>query len=505
MELRDYQKKVVRQLYERIRAGNRRILVFAPPGSGKTIMASQIVAHAVQRGRRVLFLVQQTAEKFERFGLECGYIKGGLRENREALAQIASVQTLGNRQWWRDLSVDVVVLDECHITAFASEVRELMRSLFPQAIYVGLTATPWRLGRENLGDVFEEVVQAPTPREMQKMGHIVKFSYYGVERANLEAVGTVDGDFDERDLALACDRPELVEQAVSKWQALAAGRRTIVFATSVAHSQHLCEAFQHEGIAAEHVDGSTPKRERERIYQRLADGETQVLTSCSTLTEGFDVPAVSCVLLCRPTQSRSLYFQMLGRGSRPCPETDKRDCLAIDQGGNVERHRMLEELDRIELHPGQEKKGNDGPPLKPCPPEQGGCGAWLYAFRKRCPNCGFQLKPAKKYAIAPGLERFLSEGDLERLQEYQQQLRQAYQSGYAPSWAAYKFRDRHGHWPPFDWARGAILGEAPSVEGKRQYRQYLEKVATRKEKGADWIAFFERLELGAPQRSLVDF
>ena len=338
---------------------------------------------------------------------------------------------------------------------------------------------------------------------MQKMGHIVKFSYYGVERANLEAVGTVDGDFDERDLALACDRPELVEQAVSKWQALAAGRRTIAFATSVAHSQHLCEAFQREGIPAEHVDGSTPKRER--IYQRLADGETQVLTSCSTFTEGFDVPAVSCILLCRPTQSRSLYFQMLGRGTRPSPETGKRDCLAIDQGGNVERHRMLEEVECVELHPGKQKKQSDGLPLVPCPSEQGGCGAWLFAFRKRCPNCGFQLKSAKKYAIAPGLERFLSDGDLERLQEYQQQLRQAYEAGYSPSWAAYQFRDRHGHWPPFDWARGAILGEALSAEGKRQYQQYLEQVARRKGKGADWIAFFEQLELGSTERALTDF
>lgn len=164
--LRPYQQKFIADVYAQIRVGAKRILGFAPTGAGKTLLASQIAAHAVTRNKRVLcvvhrdILISQTAEKFSQFGLsDCGFIKAGYQENRESLVQIASVQTLAKRNWWHQFPADVVFIDECHITSYAAIVQQMMATIYPQAIHLGLTATPWRLSkRESLGDIFESLV-----------------------------------------------------------------------------------------------------------------------------------------------------------------------------------------------------------------------------------------------------------------------------------------------------------------------------------------------------------
>lgn len=130
--LRPYQKQVISETYSYIRRGEKRLLLVAPTGSGKTLISSQIVAHAASRGKRVWFvvhrdiLIQQTYEKFQQFGIDCGFIKSGWQENREAKVQIASVQTMETRDWWQQVPVDVVLLDECHLVAWTNVVKQMM-------------------------------------------------------------------------------------------------------------------------------------------------------------------------------------------------------------------------------------------------------------------------------------------------------------------------------------------------------------------------------------------
>lgn len=321
--LRLYQEKCISDIYAQIRLGLKRALCFAPTGSGKTLIASQIIAHAVSKHRQVLLvvhrdiLVAQSYQKLSAFGLsDCGFIKSGWQEKRESLIQIASVQSLTRRDWWHQYPADIVVLDECHLTSFASVVKQMMHSIYPQALYLGLTASPWRLcKRESLGNIFQALVSAPMPSDLINQGFLVKPSYFSPNEADLQMVGTtVSGDFDEGQLALACDRPELIQQVVQDWLRLAWGRRTIVFAINVQHSQHLVEAFQASGINAAHVDGSTPVKLANQIYEQLESGITTVLCSCMKLTEGFDICSVSAVALCRPTKSKALFVQMVGRG-----------------------------------------------------------------------------------------------------------------------------------------------------------------------------------------------
>ncbi len=441
-------------------------------------------------------LISQTYQKFQAFGLNPGFIKAGWQEDRQALAQIASVQTLLQRHWWQEYQANVIVLDECHIVAFNSVVRKMMTEIFPNSIYVGLTATPFRLSkREGMGDVFDALVSTPMPAELIDQGFLVKPAYYSCEPPDLQEVKTVAGEFDEGQLALACDRPELIEQIVRDWQRLARGRRTIAFAVNVQHSQHLCEAFLSQGIPAAHVSGSTPIKVREQIYQQLAVGKITVLTSCQALSEGFDVPSVSAILLCRPTHSKALYMQQVGRGLRLSPETDKKDCIVLDQSGNVINHGYIEDFKVARLHYGEEGQNGEAP-YKICPLEDSGCGAIIHAAFPKCSECSYVFPLPKRTYYIPSLQQLLSESDFERYEFYRQKLREAYERKFAPGWAALIFKEQYGHWPPDSWSFGAIFGENPTPDAQANYQNYLQAIARRKEKLDSWVKRYLELEFG---------
>lgn len=502
-KLRPYQTQFIGEVYDQIRGGANRILGVAPTGSGKTWIAAQIVKHAVSKENPVLFivhrdtLVSQTAPKLNCFGIDAGFIKSGWQENRQSLVQIASVQTLPKRDWWRQYRAKLIVIDECHIVAYASIVQQMMTCIYPEAIYLGLTATPWRLSkRESLGDIFPVMVCAPMPHALIDAGFLVKPSYYSVSLADLKRVGTAaNGDFAEGQLALACDRPELVEQIVRDWHNLAYGRRTIAFAVNVVHSRHLAEAFLAAGIAAAHVDGTMSTKVTDKIYHQLEKGEILVLCSCMKLTEGFDVPSVSAILLCRPTMSRALHFQMLGRALRLSPDTEKIDAVIIDQVGSIQRHGFVEDLKEITLAQAEECQEIEVP-KKICPTEYGGCGAILYSFQMKCPECEYIFELPKKVYLVPGLEQLLSEEDKERYEFYRSKLREAYQKSFAPGWAAMVFKERYGHWSPDAWAIGAIFGDNPTADQQTSYGNYLSAIANRLGKPNSWIQRYMNLEFG---------
>lgn len=501
--LRYYQIQARSDVYTKIREGFKRILLFAPTGSGKTIIASQILHDAQSKGKKALFLVHrdilisQTAEKLMSFNVSCGFIKSGWKEDKNALVQLGSIQTMVKRQWWKqEFDAEVILIDECHITAFSSVVKQMMAEIYPNAIYIGLTATPYRLKKsESMGDIFKTLVCAPMPHELIDSGYLSKPSYYGLHQPDLQRVKTIAGEYDEHQLAIACDRPELIEQLVQEWRKLAYGRRTIAFAVNVAHSQNICTAFQKVGIPAAHVDGKTPIKQRTEIYKQLAAKEIYVLCSCMTLTEGFDVPSINAELLARPTQSISLYYQMVGRGLRLSPQTEKRDCLIICQSGNVSRHGFIEEVKSVSLDPGEETTSKEAF-KKICPPENGGCGAYLYGFQMRCPECNYKFPELLKLPFIQQLEQLLSEEDKQRLAFYRSKLQFSYQNKYAPGWAAMVFQEKYGHFPPDDWARGALFGDEPTNQQKTMYYKYLNDLAKQRQKSTSWINRYLTFEFG---------
>lgn len=501
--LRPYQQQIIYDCYSYIRQGIKRILLFSPTGSGKTVLAAKVIADAVSKNRRVLFivhrdiLVSQTYNKLRAVNLECGFIKSGWQENIAAPVQIASIQSLPTRTEWLKSSFDLIICDEAHITAFGKIFRQMLDLIFPEAIYLGLTATPWRLSKkESMGDIYHALVCAPMPKDLIEAGFLVKPSYYSLNfQAELKEVDLTNGDYNLSQLSNICDRPELIEQVVDSWYDLAYSFPTIAFTVSVAHAEHLAEAFTNHGIVAAAVTGKTPISQRTKLYQELADGKLKVLTSCAALSEGFDVPEVGCVILARPTKSKALYFQQIGRGLRLAP--DKTGCIVLDQSQNVLEHGFIEDLTQedIELFPSKSSKSSkvSQAPLKTCPKDRGGCGAYIYAVYLKCPHCGFSFEMERLITVL-GNNHLLRPQDEPTISFYRQKLREAYRHSLAPPWAAYQVKDKFGFMPPFDWGRGAIFNH--QLNEIEIYRQHLTQIADRLNKCNDWVELFLLLEFG---------
>jgi superfamily II DNA or RNA helicase len=311
-------------------------------------------------------------------------------------------------------------------------------------VVLGLTATPYRADGAALGDVFDDLVEVTTVPELIDAGHIVEPRVFGRKAPDLTGVRTVAGDYNLGQLADVMNRAELVGDLVETWRERASGRLTVVFAVDVAHSRHIATAFLKAGIPAGHVDGRTPEAERAAVLARLAAGEVRVLANCAILTEGWDLPACSCVVLARPTKSRSLWKQMCGRALRPAPEVGKCDCLILDHAGCWERHGFLTDPEQFSLE-GKEPLESSAPRCK-CPQ----CGAELPGWPRFCPECEAPL-PRRRPMTAAAEE---SPGELEEIRPleelvgfYEHLATIARDRGYQAVWVGIKFRDRYGYWP----------------------------------------------------------
>lgn len=321
MNLRPYQLEAIEGARQAIREGARRVLITCPTGGGKTVIASSIIESAVRRGSRALFLahrrelIQQTLEKLARFGVAAGVIQAGAPMALHWPVQVASVQTLIRRAG--QLShVDLIFVDEAHHVTASNTYAKLL-AWYPNAVVVGLTATPWRLDGRGLGDVFDGHVLARTPRQLRDEGHLVPVGGWEYEAIDTSRARVSKGDYVQRDLEKAATSRTVVGDVVAEYLAHAGGARTVLFAVSIEHSQMMVQAFCEAGVAAEHIDGEMKAAERDAVLARLRAGQTRLISNCNVLTEGFDCPELECCILARPTLSTALYLQMVGRVLRP--------------------------------------------------------------------------------------------------------------------------------------------------------------------------------------------
>ena len=324
-ELRPYQTEAVQDIRSSVGAGNKRVLLQASTGSGKTIIAADIMQRAAEKSSRVLFLahrrelIDQCSDKLWRFGVRHGIIMAGRRLDLVERVQVASVQTLTSRAIRREVMelppTDLIVIDEAHRSA-SDSYREIVER-YPTAVLLGLTATPCRTDGKGLGHIYQDLICCPSMAELTEQGYLVPVRYFAPTAPDLEGVEVRAGDYVEKQLAERMDKAKLVGDVVEHWQKFGEDRQTIVFATNVRHSQHLAEKFQQAGVQAAHLDGKTEKPEREHLLADLGQGRLRVLCNCEVLTEGWDSPTVSCCVLAKPTKSLGRYLQMAGRVLRP--------------------------------------------------------------------------------------------------------------------------------------------------------------------------------------------
>ncbi len=468
ISLRPFQATAIESLKAAIRAKRRRVLLCMPTGSGKTLTAGAMIRSAVAKGSRVLFvahrkeLIDQSVTALFRLGMHpVGVIRAGDKRRNLALpVQVASIQTLARRPRL-DPAPDLIFIDECH-RAMAKGYRAHLYAAYPDAVIIGLTATPCRADGKPLAGAFDELVPAACYSELIAGGYIdepIVFSTPVVP--DLSTVSTSGGDFNAEELEAAVNKSAIIGNAVAEWQKHNGGRRTVVFCVSVAHSLAVLEQFRAIGVKAEHLDGTTPENERASILARLERGETELVTNVGVLCEGWDCPPVKCLVILRPTKSLALWMQMAGRILRPWQGIVP---VVLDHGGNVDRVVYGEPMglphqDREWSLEGRPKK-KGAPPMKACAE----CFAYIAAASKVCLHCGAELapEPGEKKAKEPipvDLAIRTLTGDDAKLAFFRQLHKACRERGWKPGAVAHRYFARFNEDPPAAWM-GALKSDA---------------------------------------------
>jgi len=363
MQLRSYQDRAIDDLRSAYQSGAKSVLLVAPTGMGKTVIIAAISANAAARNRHVLILVHrrelihQTSSKLAWVGLEHGIIAAGIPSSDHAV-QIASVQTLARRLSRLDWQPTLIIIDEAHHATAGQWARILDH--WPDAYRLGVSATPCRLDGCGLRGTFDTMV------------------------ADLKGIRSRGGDYANDQAAAAMDRPTVTGDAISHYQRLAAGQQAIAFCCNVNHAVSVCDAFKTAGIGAELLLGNTP--DRDQVVADFAAHRIRVLVTVDVVSEGFDVPAASCAILLRPTQSLGLYLQQVGRVLRPAP--GKAHAVILDHVGNVKRHGFPDDHRDWSLDDRMRRsKGTPAPSVRTCPE--------CFASARKCANA---LMSAGKHA-----------------------------------------------------------------------------------------------------------
>jgi superfamily II DNA or RNA helicase len=321
----------------------KRVLLVLPTGTGKTCVFSKIAHDEAIRGRRTLIvahrdeLIRQAQSKLLQFtGLDSDIDKADEVPSGMHLVTIGSVQTLsrpGRLTKAQEMHYDTIIVDEAHHCL--SETYQRVLSAFPDAKVLGVTATPDRGDKRNLASYFETLAYEYPLRKAIDEGFLCKIVAQTVPlKIDLGKIRTTAGDFNDLDLGNALD--PYIPQIADAVAEIDQDRKTLVFVPLIATSVRFTKELVSRGIAAEHIDGTSA--DRRNILSRFNTGETRLVTNSMLLTEGFDQPDIGCIVCLRPTKIRSLYAQIIGRGTRIAP--DKSDLLILDFLWHIERHSL---------------------------------------------------------------------------------------------------------------------------------------------------------------------
>lgn len=364
-QLRDYQVKAKEGIRASIIRGNRRIILRVPTGGGKSSIAASIVKDANAKGTKTLFavhnkeLVRQFADRLRnQMHVASGIIMAGVRPQPKEMNQVASVQSLVRRKM---PEVGLIMIDEAH-RSMAGTYRKIVDN-YPNAVIIGLTATPFRTDGKGLGDVYQDIVDPIKVRDLIDRGYLVGTQVIiPVESVSTEGLKMRAGDYDKKELANLFEDATLVSGVVENYKRFAAGKKAIAFHVNVAISKQVNERFLSVGISSAHLDGNTPAEERDQIVKDFASGKYMVLHNCALFREGFDVPDTECVIMNTATKSLGMYVQCVGRGLRPAEGKDA--CIVIDHGNNTLEHGYAEDYDLTPFSLDETKKQSDGPVIK---------------------------------------------------------------------------------------------------------------------------------------------
>ena len=377
-QLFDYQQKLVTGARNALAQGNKGVLIVSAPGSGKSVVIAEIARLTVKRGGHVLFfvhrqeLVKQIKDSFIKQNVDlshCTIMTVGKVANRLETLPKPNLIIVDESQHSRAMTY-------CKIFNYYSDVPRL-----------GFTGSPWRLSGKGFKDIYSAMVQGPTTKWLIEHHKLAPFTVYGYQLGDAELLkrGST-GDYTGKSMD-EFSKSIIHGDIVKSWLKFAKNRKTIVYCHSVSFSKEVAQAFRDAGINAVHADSHTPTLQRERIMNGFKQGKVQVLCNVDLISEGFDVPDCSCVVLLRPTESLVIYLQQSMRCMRYQPD---KHAVIIDQVGNFEKFGLPDtdyhwSLEDRAKHPHKDEGVTaDGPAIKTCPE----CFAVIEAENVTCPLCG---------------------------------------------------------------------------------------------------------------------
>lgn len=357
IHLRPYQIKGIHDIFDAwnpATQGLMNVLFQMPTGTGKTTVFSEIVRRARLKNKKILIvvhrkeLVEQIAERLQNFEVQAGIISGTIQPDATKEVQVATIQSLSKRDY---PATDIVIIDECH-HAKAATYKKLW-DIYPQARFLGVTATPIRMNGEGFSDLFDTLINCGRLSMFVEQGYLVKVKHFVGVTPDLSSIKVKMNDYAQDELGELMQDTELMADLVDSYHKKAEGKKMIVFAVNIEHSRQIVAKYHQEGISAEHIDANTPKKEREQILQRFRNGKIMILSNVDIVSEGFDVPDCEAVQLARPTKSLALYLQQVGRCMRPSP--GKKEGIVLDNAGLWMEHGFCQQ-DRVWTLVGKKKR-----------------------------------------------------------------------------------------------------------------------------------------------------
>src|SRR5208283_697288 len=318
MELRGYQQEALDSVVKDYDAGARKVLIQSATGTGKTLIFAALYERMKSRLPGQMLVLSHTEELVTQNLAKLQAMNPTAKVGKEMAGSFADpncdiisacVATTGrqgtkrnDRFNWENISV--VIIDEAHHSPADAyrRVIDLVGVNAPTSdkLLLGVTATSQRPDGKALSDIYERISYVYPMRQAIKDGWLVPVRGYRISTdTSLSEVGKSNGDFVKSELAKSVNTPSRNRQIVAAWLKLGENRKTVAFTVDIDHARHLCESFCDEGVKAEYVYGEDPDRSEK--LKRHQNGETQVLCNCSVLTEGYDDPDISCIVLCRPT------------------------------------------------------------------------------------------------------------------------------------------------------------------------------------------------------------
>ena len=418
MLLRPRQKTFVSKTLEALYThGN--TLAVAPTGAGKTIMLSAVIGRMFEHGdtsRACVVahrdeLTDQNIDKFKQVNpsLSTSIFNAG-RKSWNGQVSFAMVQTLSRKNNLHSLpSLDVLVIDEAHHARADSYMRVIRhaRRVNPKVKLLGMTATPNRGDKKGLRPVFSNVSDQISVTELVVTGHLVPprttVINVGVQD-ELRGVRKTAFDYDMGAVADIMNKQSVNDEVIRHWKEKAYDRQTVVFCSTVNHADDVVTCFRAAGIKADMIWGDMKNDDRKATLNSYGMGKIQVIVNVAVLTEGWDHPPTSCIVLLRPSSHKSTMIQMIGRGLRTVdpneyPGVVKKDCLVLDFGTSTLTHGSLEQ--EIEF---DDQIGEGQAPYKSCPE----CDANVPAATLECPLCGYvwdrETQPAETSAESETIE-----------------------------------------------------------------------------------------------------